>query len=299
MRNGSKPVMDQKSKARVQRLLTGAFRQDDLMGLFLYARDRCDGRESVAEIGHFVAHHNERDKGIITRATREWFAAARFHGSRFEAGIDEPLDGKRLPAATRDYLKIATSYVSPKDIRKETGLNQSSAKKIANDLADSLIENPDGTLALTAFCTNKEIELFKCLISRIVVRPAFESNRLVDDFIATLKSNSLITKEELRSSRSQISDIVQLYAVSCMHNCVIAVDKNTKCTLKASPSADGIHVTAAVPVFNQNKAPISFAISIFTADLDAEKHCHRDLMTEPNWNFEIEVTPERLLAPLR
>jgi hypothetical protein len=84
---------DPKSRARVQRLLSGTFRPDDLTGLFLYARDHCDGRESVAEIGHFVAHHNERDRGIVTRSTRDWFAMARFHMPRFQnqnAAFDDP-----------------------------------------------------------------------------------------------------------------------------------------------------------------------------------------------------------------
>src|SRR5258705_11504652 len=98
---------DQKSRARVQRLLTGTFRPDDLTGLFLYARDHCDGREPVAEIGHFVAHHNERDKGIVTRATRDWFTTMRFHMSRFQrpdGSLD--LDPQRMPSVTRDYFRM-------------------------------------------------------------------------------------------------------------------------------------------------------------------------------------------------
>lgn len=50
--------VDAKSLARVRRLLDGGLRLDDLTNLFLYARDRCNGRESVQEIGDFVAHHN-------------------------------------------------------------------------------------------------------------------------------------------------------------------------------------------------------------------------------------------------
>ena len=69
---------DPASRTRVERLLRGDFRVDDLTRLFLYARDRCDGRESVKEVGDFVAHHNERNKGTVTRATREWFAISGF-----------------------------------------------------------------------------------------------------------------------------------------------------------------------------------------------------------------------------
>lgn len=37
-------------RARVERLLRGDLRIDDLTRLFLYVRDRCDGREPVREI---------------------------------------------------------------------------------------------------------------------------------------------------------------------------------------------------------------------------------------------------------
>jgi hypothetical protein len=72
---------DPKSKARVDRLLRGEFRPDDLTGLFLYARDHSDGRETVVDTGNFVANHDERYIGIITRSPREWFAVVRYHMS--------------------------------------------------------------------------------------------------------------------------------------------------------------------------------------------------------------------------
>jgi hypothetical protein len=62
-------------RVRVERLLRGNFRAEDLNRLFLYARDRCQGRESVQEIGDFVAHHDERSKGVVTRRTRDFFFA--------------------------------------------------------------------------------------------------------------------------------------------------------------------------------------------------------------------------------
>jgi hypothetical protein len=103
-------VVDAKSKARVGRLLYGDFRPDDLTGLFLYARDHCDGRETITDIGAFVAHHNE---GIVTRSTREWFAVARYHASSL-GPHGKSLDCKKMPPATRDYFQIATNRIAAK-----------------------------------------------------------------------------------------------------------------------------------------------------------------------------------------
>jgi len=137
-------MSDPKSRARVERLLRGEFRPDDLTQLFLYARDHCDGREPVADIGHFVAHHNERDRGIITRSTREWFAVARYHFPRFEPGRFNRIDAQTLPAAAQDYFKIAVNRIDAKSIREKTGLRRADTYKIMLDLSGRLTRNADG-----------------------------------------------------------------------------------------------------------------------------------------------------------
>ena len=71
-------MSDPKSRARVERILSGELRADDLANLFLYARDHCDGRETVKEVGDFVAHHTERTKGVVTRTARDWYAIVIF-----------------------------------------------------------------------------------------------------------------------------------------------------------------------------------------------------------------------------
>lgn len=70
--------------------------------LFLFARDRCDGREAVQEIGDFVAHHSERTKGIVTRSTKEWFTTARFAIETSGRVLDDP---QKLPSVTPEYLR--------------------------------------------------------------------------------------------------------------------------------------------------------------------------------------------------
>ena len=93
-------MVDAKSRAKVQRLLSDDFRPGDLSDLFIFARDHCDGRQTVTDIGDFVAHHNERDRGIITNSTREWFATVRYHMSVFSGGQPVPLDRAKMPTAT-------------------------------------------------------------------------------------------------------------------------------------------------------------------------------------------------------
>ena len=50
-------------RQRVLRLMNGELRVNDLTTLFLNARRRTQGRETIEEIGDFVAHQDTRTRG--------------------------------------------------------------------------------------------------------------------------------------------------------------------------------------------------------------------------------------------
>jgi hypothetical protein len=292
-------MADPKSKARVDRLLRGDFRPDDLTALFLYARDHCDGRETVTDIGDFVAHHNERDRGIITRSTRDWFTISRFFLPRFDGSPFPLYDVRKLPPSTRDYFTIAVNRIDASTIRKQTGLRRSKAYKIMTDLAERLTKNADGTWAVPDNVTATEKDLITCVSSWMVGKPAFEATKLCDDFIETLKSNGLITRDEIRKHREDISTLVQLYAVAAMHNCVVQIGDGTTTQLKGKVDLNPKQIrvlAASMPAPNLN---MTLSSSMFAVDLDPTIHCHPDLLVDGSWDFEIEVTPDKRLSPLR
>jgi hypothetical protein len=104
-------------RARVERLLRGDVRNDDLTRLFLFARDRCDGRECIQEIGDFVAHHDERTKGIVSRTVADWSVIVRFRGWM----PNNQLDLQRLPSIFPEYLMATARRLDHKTIRANTG----------------------------------------------------------------------------------------------------------------------------------------------------------------------------------
>jgi len=295
-------MADPKSRARVERLLGGNFRPDDLTGLFLFARDHCDGREAVAEIGHFVAHHNERDKGIVTRATRDWFTVVRFYMSRFGQSAEAlPVYGDKMPSSTRDYFRIAVNRIDAKYIREKTGMRRADAHRLLNDVTERLVQNADGTWALPDNLMPQEVSLVECVIGVLVTKPAFDAERLCDDFLATLKSNGLITKEELSEHKSSLQTLVQLFAVATMHNCIVQIGDGTVAQLRGrtAPTIGRIMIYANVPGAVPYAPQVAFGASMFTANLDPNIHCHPDLLTDKEWDCEVEVAPDRRLSPLR
>src|SRR5438874_13609559 len=131
-------------RARVERLLRGDFRSDDLTRLFLYVRDRCDGRESVQEVGDFVAHHDERTKGLVTRTARDWYVTIRFASLRF-AGV--PIDWNRLPANFATVLQASYRRAPGPFFKDVLGISRSDVAKLLPTIARKFVSNDDGTLS--------------------------------------------------------------------------------------------------------------------------------------------------------
>jgi hypothetical protein len=264
------------------------------------ARDHCDGRETVKDIGDFAAHHNERDRGIITRSTREWFTTVRFHMPSYQPNGTRQYDGQKMPAATRDYLKIAR--IDPRIITDKTKLRRADAFTMALALAERLNQNADGTWALPTDMSKAEMSLLECLASVTVVKPAFDDDRLVEDFLATLRSNGLITKEEIAAHKDDLSAVVKLYAVAAMHNCVVQISDGNTTQLKGMihrGAEDKIFVNCSIPGEMPNMPNVNFAFDIFTAKLAAADYCEPELLTDSPWDFEVEVAPNKKLTPLR
>jgi hypothetical protein len=143
-------MADQAMRARVVRLLQGDRRVDDITRLFLFARDRCDGRESVQEIGDFVAHHDERVKGIVTRTVRDWVAIVRM----FSIFSNKILDPGRLPPFLPNYLWASARRMKQKDLSNKLGMVRADVLKKLPDFVRGPTQNNDGTYSINN-CMNK------------------------------------------------------------------------------------------------------------------------------------------------
>src|SRR4051812_33243829 len=96
---------DDRHRFMVLRLLRGEFRAQYFIELYLYARDRCDGRETVRDIGDFIAHRNERDKGFITDRVRDAHIVSRYMFPKLSLGKPNGVDELRsLPGNTKEFL---------------------------------------------------------------------------------------------------------------------------------------------------------------------------------------------------
>jgi hypothetical protein len=264
-------------RSRVERLLKGDFRPDDLTRLFLYARDRCDGRESVQEVGDFVAHRDQRSKGIITRTARDFYTILRFK----IPNLGQAIDGANLPSDFPEFLTAVLRSLDAKLIKRDTGLSLASARKLLPVIVGKIIHKPDGTIALPPTLSSREVALVTCLSQFIVAKPAFDGDRLFEDFAATLRSHGLLQHSELQQFRSLKAGIV-LYAVTVMHQCKVQLGDGTMASLKAhggvAPNSRiGVLATVSVPLPGKSGRLVQIASDMFTTDLDTQANCEEEL----------------------
>jgi hypothetical protein len=283
-------------RARVERLLRREFRPDDLTRLFLYARDRCDGRESVQEIGDFVAHHDERTKGLVTRTTRDWYVTARFASLSF-AGA--PIDWNRLPSNFPVVLQASYRRAPALFFKEVLRMSRADVGRLLPMIALKFVRDADGTLAVSASHSNTEFKVMNDLSAVVFGKPAFDSSRLFADFVATIRSHGLLQKSEEREFAG-LNPFITLFAVSIMHNSVIRMEDSEPIRLAIYPNIPRIGVSAQVrtPNLPDNRTVI-MSTPIFSTDLNAEDHCAKELLELPYpWECYVEVTQNALLERL-
>jgi len=281
-------MADSKVRAQVRRLLSGTFRPDDLANLFLFARDHSDGREAVGEIGDFAAHQGKRTKGLISRETRDWFAIARFHQARFGPGGPYPLRADNLPAVTPEYLKASLRRIDNKALAKHARMSRTEANRLLPFILRTLTRKPSGSFSLGNIYTLKERSLLKTLLSLMVVRNAFDGKRLFSEFTAVLRSNGLASKAEMASAPN-LRPLIELFALSLMHNCLIQFADGTTTTLYVTRGST-LEVCSAVPVDAARNTYLSAAV--FSTNLDPSEHCTERLLALHNWRaIELELSP--------
>ena len=131
-------------RLRVERLLSGELRAADLIMLFLASREICGGRETVKEIGDFVAHKTRRTRGATTRELRNLMSDLRFKYLHFDDYT--PMDD--LPPDFADIMQRSLNRVDAQHLKAETGLVPSVATKMLPNVTARLKSNSAGGLSL-------------------------------------------------------------------------------------------------------------------------------------------------------
>jgi hypothetical protein len=285
------------ARTRIGRLLRGQLVGDDLTRLFQYLRTRSYGYQTVKEVGDFAAHFDEREKGITTDLVRDFFTIQRFVFPLFARGV-RTIEGLSINAS---FLKASFRVQDLATVRKKTGLSRQVAKRIFESMLakfESVVGTPN-SITLTP----EESSLVQVLLDTIVVKPAFDDNRLFREFVHVIEKNKLLQPSERRLIHQQ-RPIISLFAVAYMHGCDIVLEDGSRAHLAATRhTSDGsIQVTASAWAGIPEQPNIHVAGPVFKTELRAADWCAPELLEgddQSHWDYPIEVGPDQKLRRLR
>jgi hypothetical protein len=120
-------------RSRVERLLSGDVREQDLHHLFLNMRE--EGRKSViAEIAHFLAHPEKRTKGMVTKEARDALSFLKFRWPLAQRRIISSAIPADMPQALRANLRRTKAST----LKRRTGTNLKHAGRVLERILSRL-----------------------------------------------------------------------------------------------------------------------------------------------------------------
>lgn len=266
-------------RKRVERYIRGDRRVEDLDRIFLGLRDRCYGLTSIREIGDFVAHRNQRDKGPITETVRNIHLSLDSWLHQGEGRFPDLAKAKRICAAN---LRTAT------DAQLDTrfGLRREVVKSV---LAQAIKK-------MEADCfekvTKREQAVFNYLAGAFIWNPAFTDDQVGEDLASVLTKAGALLAEE-RDAFDVNRAFLALYVTALMHDSAVVMDDGSRFELFAGFDNDQkqIEVKARIELAGWGKR-VTAPVCIFWTNLTGPEHCSNDLAAQPGkWSGAIEIDP--------
>ncbi len=187
----------------------------------------------MSEIGDFVAHRDYRTKGITTRRARDFFLVTRFI---FEYRLmKKTLNLNDLPSDFIDILWGALRRLPNAVLKTQLKCKRSVLEERLREFGKRVAAYPNGRQHLI-YATQDDKDLIDTLTRHLVATPAFNDDELFDQFYKTLVRHKLMERKERGLLESQKNAII-LFAISCMHGCVIELADNWRAELWASPKS--------------------------------------------------------------
>jgi hypothetical protein len=278
-------MQDADIKLRVNRIVRGENRPDDLDRIFLFFRFHHCNRYSVRDVGDFIAHRDERKMGAVTGRARDMLLSCRQWLLTMHGIIPSFED---IKAAAQATLRVAT------DKQLKDRLNLSRGKTEAA-LARAL-DQAEGGVALKGI----ERKVLNYLGGTFIWNVAYTDTSLLEDLIHVLRFHKFLEKEDVDSFR-KARDFLALHVIATLHGTPLVMDKKEIVHLRATFSHETrqLGLKAELPIANLGK-PIMSSVFLVHTELVADKYCDPALLIMDTWaGIPLEFGSEGKLAAMR
>jgi hypothetical protein len=275
-------MIDDDLRMRSGRLLAGQWRVDDLDRLFLGQRDRHHGKESFREIGDFVAHRAERQKGLVTQVARDVLTSVSVWSLGFR---NKKAENSDIVRAARANFRLA----SDQQLKDGCGLRRHVVKR---RLDSGLAKFERGETV-----TDEELNVLLYLGNRFIWKPAFSDDQLFAEFCDVLRKNLIIYAQDIGALENARA-FIALYAITCMHGSVIQFDGDMRAELLAGFANRDRLLEVKVQIrFDDMPKPILAPICMFLTSLQPDAYCEPALLSfQGEWLLDVWSKPIEINA---
>jgi hypothetical protein len=276
-------------QVRARRLIEGRGNVEDLDRLFLEQRQSFHGKESFRELGDFLAHRDERNKGPVTQRVRDIFTSFRVWSLGLR-GVQPTEDDLR--SAGLANLRLLTDQ----ELKERCGMHR--------DAARTKFEKALRKLKSGFPLSDSDAKSLDFLANRFFWKPAFTDEVLHQDFVDVLIKNEVLTPVD-RALPVQAKDLLTLYAIARLHGAAIRIEDGHIGTLYAGYANVERRLEVKIDMGSDDwPKPIQAPVCVFWTTLRCDDYCDAALIGQiqvPTWNTwkdPIEVGPGNKLRLL-
>lgn len=236
----------------------------------------------MREIGDFVAHRGQREKGLVTDRARDILTS-------LESWLRISVEGGSF--TRNEVRKVAEANLrnaSEAQLSNRLGMTRAVAKSV---LAQGFKKLQNGRDA-----TPREVRTIDYLGGAFIWNPAFTEEALIDDLLHMLGEAGLLKKADHASFR-RLSAFVALYVVTLMHGSGVLLETGRAELSAGFANKEGhLEVKARLSVAGQPK-PVIATVCLFWTTLAAATHCAPALLEKgARWACPLEIDAEGRLA---
>ena len=278
-------MINQDVQLRVDRLMAGNSGVDDLDRIFLALREHTYGRQIILEIGNFIAHRKERNKGPVQMVAADVFTSVNVWSKEFRG----------LKPTLEDFIASTwanSRLLSDRQLRIGLGLTRGRVTKTLTAGLRKLESHEPLTK------TEEQVILF--IGQKFVWRPVFNDSELIKEFGDVLIRNGFLAKGQ-KAELTKIGHLLTLHCIASMHGTPVRISDDVTATLHAgvSISLGTLEVKLRIS-FLEGKKPILVPICLFLTSLNADEYCGSRLRNLPEsneiggWGKPIEMKDGKL-----
>lgn len=289
---------NEKAKAQriVEKIESGDFDDNDVDNLFMRLRAHCSDNEYFREVADFVAHNDERDKGVAVKSLEALYLSFKYFteyvSPKKSLDISQP-----FPLYVKRLMKFQVGKCKEEDLRSKFNVTK---QRLCSRI-DSLFKDDKATK--TTVVRDKigaeTLAALQHITGFIGVQSAFTQEELLAQTLSVLSKNKLTFHEgKVKDSFNKISlcILVLLHKttfninahrlarceVSCEKTAVIrgmnAVNANEGVVV-VNEDFGCLDVKGFIPVLN-DKGNVDVCYSLFKTDLRVDDWCDPSLFSE-------------------